>query len=149
MNKQPFGDWGFRGGERGQGTYTWRCSTMNQQPFRLGTGGDCLGVGSRDRGLIHGDVLQWTNNPLGWELGGTGVLGVGTGHRALGAQASRISGHKRRRNRCLQLQMLGTLLTLAIWELLDIVGTATKKSVLWKWCRAFLQKELGVLPCVM
>ena len=44
FNKQPFrlgtgGDWGFRGGDRGQGTYTWRCSTMNQQPFRLGTGG--------------------------------------------------------------------------------------------------------------
>ena len=45
MNQQPFrlgtgGDWGFRGGDRGQGTYTWRCSTMNkQQPFRLGTGG--------------------------------------------------------------------------------------------------------------
>ena len=60
---------------------------MNQQPFRLGTGGDwgfrgtgVLGVGTGDRGLIHGDVLQWTNNPLG------------------GAQASRISGHKRRRN---------------------------------------------------
>ena len=34
-------------------------------------------------GLIHGDVLQWTNNHLGWELGGTGVLGVGTGDRGL------------------------------------------------------------------
>ena len=38
MNKQPFrlgtgGDWGFRGGDRGLGTYTWRCSTMNKQPF--------------------------------------------------------------------------------------------------------------------
>ena len=66
MNKQqPFrlgtgGEWGFRGGDRGHGTYTWRCSTMNkQQPFRLGTGGDwVLGVGSRDRGLRLGDVLQ-------------------------------------------------------------------------------------------
>ena len=66
MNQQPFrlgtgGDWGFRGGDRGQGTYTWRCSTMNkQQPFRLGTGGGTgvLGVGTGDRGLIHGDVLQ-------------------------------------------------------------------------------------------
>ena len=36
MNKQPFRlGWGFRGGDRGQGTSTWRCSTMNkQQPFR-------------------------------------------------------------------------------------------------------------------
>ena len=32
-----------------------------------------------DRGLRLGDVLQLTNNPLGWELVGTGVLGVGTG----------------------------------------------------------------------
>ena len=53
------GDWGFRGGDRGQGTYTWRCSTMNQQPFRLGTGGDWgFRGGDRDSGLIHGDVLQ-------------------------------------------------------------------------------------------
>ena len=65
MNKQHFrlgtgGDWGFSG-DRGQGTYTRRCSTMNQQPFRLGTGGGgtgVLGVGTGDRGLIHGDVLQ-------------------------------------------------------------------------------------------
>ena len=61
FNKQPFrlgtgGDWGFRGGDRGLGTYTWRCSTMNKQPFRLGTG--VLGVGTGDWGLIHGDVLQ-------------------------------------------------------------------------------------------
>ena len=27
------GDWGFRGGDRGQGTYTWRRFTMNKQPF--------------------------------------------------------------------------------------------------------------------
>ena len=41
-------------------------------------------MGTGDRGLIHGDVLQWTNNnPLGWALGGTGVLGVGTGDRGL------------------------------------------------------------------
>ena len=38
MNKQPFrlgtgGDWGFRGGDRGVGSYIWRCSTMNKQPF--------------------------------------------------------------------------------------------------------------------
>ena len=53
MNKQPFrlgtgGDWGFRGGDRGLGTYTWRCSTMNKQPFGLGTGGGTgvLGVGT-------------------------------------------------------------------------------------------------------
>ena len=33
-----------------------------------------------DRGLRLGDVLQRTNNnPLGWELGWTWVLGVGTG----------------------------------------------------------------------
>ena len=33
---------------------------MNQQPFRLGTGGGTgvLGVGTGDRGLIHGDGLQ-------------------------------------------------------------------------------------------
>ena len=60
FNKQPFrlgtgGDWGFRGGDRGQGASTWRC--------------------------------------LGCCLGGTGVLGS-----ALGAQASRIRGHKRHRN---------------------------------------------------
>ena len=30
---------------------------MNKQPFRLGTGGDG-GVGTGDRGLTHGDVLQ-------------------------------------------------------------------------------------------
>ena len=50
-----------------------------------GTGGTgVLGVGTGDRGLIHGDVLQWTNNnPLGWALGWTGVLGVGTGDRGL------------------------------------------------------------------
>ena len=35
-------------------------------------------MGTLDRGLIHGDVLQFTNNPLGWELGGTGVFGVKT-----------------------------------------------------------------------
>ena len=62
--KQPFrlgtgGDWGFRGGGRGQGNYTWRCSTMNKHPFRLGTGGTwVLGVRTGDSGLIHGDVLQ-------------------------------------------------------------------------------------------
>ena len=58
MNKQPFRlgtgvEWGFRGGDRGQGTSTWRCSTMNkQQPFRLGTGGDW--------GFRGGDRGQWT-----------------------------------------------------------------------------------------
>ena len=80
---------------------------MNIQPFRFGTGGD-WGFRGGDWGLIHGDVLQWTNNHLGlglgdwgfrggdWDLyirdviqwtynhlglglGGTGVLGVGTG----------------------------------------------------------------------
>ena len=49
---------------------------MNKQPFRLGTGD--WGVRGGHWGLIHGDVLQWTNNHLGWGLG-TGVLGVGTG----------------------------------------------------------------------
>ena len=54
FNKQPFrlgtgGDWGFRGGDRGQGTYTWRCSTMNKQPFRLGTGVE-WGFRGGDRG---------------------------------------------------------------------------------------------------
>ena len=49
MNQQPFrlgtgGDWGFRGGDRGQGTYTWRCSTMNKQPFRWGTREPNLGA---------------------------------------------------------------------------------------------------------
>ena len=78
-----------------------------------------VGVGTGDWGLIHGDVLQWTNNHLGWELGGTGVLGVGTGdwglihgdvlqwtnnlvfeiQSARQAQATRIRGHKRHRNR--------------------------------------------------
>ena len=39
---------------------------FNKQPFRLGTGGaGVLGVGTGDWGLIHGDVLQWTNNHLG------------------------------------------------------------------------------------
>ena len=57
---------------------------MNKQPFRLGTGGDWgFRGGPGDRGLRLGEVLQRTNNPLGWELGGTGVLGVGTGDRGL------------------------------------------------------------------
>ena len=35
------------------------CVHFNKQPFRLGTGGTgVLGVGTGDRGLIHGDVLQ-------------------------------------------------------------------------------------------
>ena len=50
---------------------------MNKQPFRLGTGWG-LGFRGGDWGLIHGDV-QWTNNHLGWELGGDWGLGVGTG----------------------------------------------------------------------
>ena len=81
MNKQPFrlgtgGDWGFRGGDRGLGTYTWRCSTMNKQPFGLGTGGGTgvLGVGMR---LLHGDVLEVTSNHSGWGLGANEVLEVG------------------------------------------------------------------------
>ena len=78
LNKQPFrlgtgGDRGFRGGDRGLGTYTWRCSTMNKQPLGWELGGTgVLGVGTGDWGLIHGDVVQWTNNHLGWELGGLG-----------------------------------------------------------------------------
>ena len=55
--------WGFRGVDWGLETYTRRCYTMNKQPFRLGTG---------DWGLIHGDVIQWTNNHLDWEQGGPG-----------------------------------------------------------------------------
>ena len=60
MNKQPFrlgtgGDWGFRGGDRGQGTYTWRWSTMNKQPFRLGTGG---GLGFWGWGPGTGDLYM-------------------------------------------------------------------------------------------
>ena len=31
---------------------------MNKQPFRLGTGGTGVLVGTGDRGLIRGDVLQ-------------------------------------------------------------------------------------------
>ena len=61
--------WGFRGVDWGLETYTWRCYTMKKQPFRLGTG---------DWGLIHGDVIQWTNNHWDWEQG-AGVLGLGTG----------------------------------------------------------------------
>ena len=83
MNKQPFrlgtgGAWGFRGGDRGQRTSTWRCSTMNkQQPFRLGTGGG-WGFRGGDRGQ---GASTW--RCLGCCLGGTGVLGVGTGDRGL------------------------------------------------------------------
>ena len=93
MNKQPFrlgtggagvlgvgtGDWRLIRGDVIQwtsnhlgwelGTYTWRCDTMNKQPFRLGTG---------DWGLVHGDVILWTNNHWDWEQG-AGVLGLGTG----------------------------------------------------------------------
>ena len=49
----------------------FKCVGLINQPFKLGTrglgflrGGDC--------GLVRGDVLQWTNNHLGWELGRTG-----------------------------------------------------------------------------
>ena len=31
------------------------------------------------RGLIHGDVIQWANNHLGWELGGDWGFRGGTG----------------------------------------------------------------------
>ena len=35
------------------------CVHFNKQPFRLGTGGDWgFRGGDKDRGLIHGDVLQ-------------------------------------------------------------------------------------------
>ena len=34
---------------------------MNKQPFRLGTGG-VWGFRGGERGLTHGDALQWTNN---------------------------------------------------------------------------------------
>ena len=57
-------------------------STNNHLGWEL-EGSWVLGVGTGDRGLIHGDALQWTNNHLGWELGRTGVLGVGTGDRGL------------------------------------------------------------------
>ena len=45
MNKQSCrlgtgGGLDFRGGDWGLWTYTWRCSTMNKQPFTFGTGGD-------------------------------------------------------------------------------------------------------------
>ena len=43
MNKQynPLGwELGGTGWDWGLGTYTWRCSTMNKQPFRLKTAGD-------------------------------------------------------------------------------------------------------------
>ena len=58
MNKQqPFrlgtgGDWGFRGGDRGQGASTWRCLGC----CLGGTG--VLGVGPGTGGLRLGDVLQ-------------------------------------------------------------------------------------------
>ena len=89
MNKQPFrlgtgGTGVLRGGDWGRGTYTWwRCCTINKQPFRLETWGTrVLGLGTGDGGLIHGDVLQRTNNHLGWELGWTRFLGV-AGDRGL------------------------------------------------------------------
>ena len=47
---------------------------MNIQPFRFGTGGD-WGFRGGDWGLIHGDVLQWTNNHLGLGLGDWGFRG--------------------------------------------------------------------------
>ena len=42
----------------------------NHLGWELG-GAGVLGVAG-DRGLIHGDVIQLTNNQLGWELGGLG-----------------------------------------------------------------------------
>ena len=61
-------------------TCIWCFFTM----FRLGTGkawdfrggdwglglihGDVVGLGTGDWRIIHGDVMQWTNNHLGWEL---------------------------------------------------------------------------------
>ena len=41
------GGTGVLGVGTGDGTYTWRCFTINKQPFRLVTGGT---------GVIHGDV---------------------------------------------------------------------------------------------
>ena len=79
LNKQPFrletgGEWNFRGGDRGLGTYTWRCSTMNKQPFRLGTGGTrVLGLGTGD-----GGTYTWrcsTMNKQPFRLGTGGGLG--------------------------------------------------------------------------
>ena len=45
-----------------------------QQPFRLGTGGG-WGLGL----WTYTWRCSTNNNPLGWELGGTGFLGLGTG----------------------------------------------------------------------
>ena len=36
-------------------------------------------MGTRDSGIINRDLLHSTNNHLGWELGGAGVLGVRIG----------------------------------------------------------------------
>ena len=57
MNKQPFrlgtgGDWGLRDGDRGLGTYTWRCHLG----WELG-GARVLGV-AEDWEIIRGDVVQ-------------------------------------------------------------------------------------------
>ena len=96
---------------------------MNKQPFGLKTAGDS-GFKGTDLRLLHGDGLQVTSNHSGWGLGANEVLEVGyrfdfyrvvlvgsktwrSVHQrrvfeiqsALGAQASRIRGHKRHRNR--------------------------------------------------
>ena len=63
-----------------------------QQPFRLGTGGG-LGFrgGDRDRGLIHGDVLQLMSKQQPFRLGTGGDWGFRGGDRGQGTYTWRCS----------------------------------------------------------
>ena len=63
--------WAFRGGDWGLGTYTWR--SLQWTNNHLGWGLDrtgVSGVGTGDWGLIHGDVVQWTNKQFKLGMGG-------------------------------------------------------------------------------
>ena len=81
------------------GTYIWKCSTMNkQQPFRLGTGGDC-GFRGGDRGV---GTYTWRcstmNKQQPFRLGTGGDWGFRGGDRGVGTytwRCSNHSGHKR------------------------------------------------------